>query len=86
MATHQLFGPRASADFLVGALGANLGRVGPGSSPLEGKAQPLSSPSLSPRSELSFVKKRCLEAFVSGTITLNMITIQTSVQTQKRFT
>lgn len=27
---------------------------------------------------LLFVKKRCLEAFVSGTITLNMITIQTS--------
>ena len=35
---------------------------------------------------LLLVKKRCLEAFVSGTITLNMVTIQTSVQTQKRFT
>lgn len=33
-----------------------------------------------------FAMKRCLEAVVSGTITLNIVTIQTSVQTQKRFT
>lgn len=39
-----------------------------------------------PPSECSAWKEKVSKAFVSGTITLNMVTIQTSVQTQKRFT
>lgn len=86
-ATHQLFGPLALGLTSLGGFWLVWAGVSSLDLPSWGKrtAPPVSVTVPSLRI-LLFVKKRCLEAFVSGTITLNMVTIQTSVQTQKRFT
>lgn len=87
MAARQLFGPLALGLTSLGGFWLIWAGVLSLDLPSWGeRTDPLLSVTIPSLRILLFVKKRCLEAFVSGTITLNMVTIQTSVQTQKRFT